>query len=318
MNEKQIAEQLRRLASEPVSDQHDPWPSIRTRMMRSSARARRGGEAPRGLWRLGAVAAALFVMVVGGISLLEAARPRPATAAEILNRMQLEAQGAAISGPMEADCREPLPNPTELTDRVGQILGISGERVRQAMRIKFFVNPAGRAPANGGFGTAPIAVAPAGGPASGAAVPVPGVPVGAPAGVAVTVPGAPGGAPPDAVVFDPIGAIARELGLSSEQVKQAFADPSCPDRFTIPFPGSADEMYRAAAQRLGVAPERLAHAVRSSAAAPPAGAERAPASPDEMIARMAAELGVTPERLRAVLQEAGAGFGERRDFLLPR
>jgi hypothetical protein len=204
--------------------------------------------------------------------------------------MQIEAQGVVMmSDPMAADCQAPPVNPNEMTDRVGQILGVSGERVRQAMRIHVFDYRR--------QGQVFDYRAPGAGPSSSA-----------PGSAGSTFNIEVGGAGP---VADPVNRIAEHLGLSKEQVQQIFSDPSCPDRFMIPFPSAhTNEWYRTAAQRLGVTPERLAGAVRAIAPAPP-GMERATVTADERIARIASELGVTPEQFRSALQQAGASFGAR-------
>src|SRR6185503_15874701 len=57
------------------------------------------------------------------------------TAAEVLSRMEMEAKPFTI-GIGTSDCLpvKDLPSPTDLTDRIGRSLGVSGERVREAMR----------------------------------------------------------------------------------------------------------------------------------------------------------------------------------------
>jgi hypothetical protein len=274
MKEKEIARLVRRLADEPAIDRQDPWPEIRARVRQDRWQPRGTMMSVRRLSRAAlGFAVAVLVLTVGGAAIYEAARPPSATAGEMLTRMQVEAQdGMSMAGPMDLACEPVGPNPTEVTDRVGQILGVSGDRVRQAMRIQMVRGPSG-------------------------------------------APGAPGGAS----LPDPMGNLARELGVNREQLHQAFADPACPERVMIPFPGSQSAQYQRAAQRLGVSPERLAQAVRATAPLGPPGLERAPLSPDEMITRIASELGVTPEQFRSALQQAGGGSGARGgDFLLPR
>jgi hypothetical protein len=150
----------------------------------------------------------------------------------------------------------------------------------------------------------------------------PGAPAGAGGQAGVPVPAG------DAVYVngplpDPMARLAERLGVSREQVHQAFADPACPERFMIRFPGSASEpQYQVAAQRLGITAQQLVDAVRATAPMPPPGAPgvgQAPISPDQMIQRIASELGVTPEQFRAALEQAGGNPGSRGpDFLLPR
>jgi hypothetical protein len=310
MKEPQIDKLLQQLADEPASDRQDPWPSIRARAAQGRGQRRLSPVSVRRLSWACAAAAAVLLLAVGGAAIFDTARPRSATAAEILDRMQIEAQGVVMmSDPMAADCQAPPVNPNEMTDRVGQILGVSGDRVRQAMRMQVFdyrvqgqvfdYRRQGqvfdyRAPGAGASSSAP------GSPGSTFNIEV------APRSAGSTFNIEVGGAGP---VADPVNRIAEHLGLSKEQVQQVFSDPSCPDRFMIPFPSAhTNEWYRTAAQRLGVTPERLAGAVRATAPAPP-GMERAPVSADERIARIASELGVTPEQFRSALQQAGASFG---------
>ncbi len=307
MNEREIRQLLQRLAAEHVDDQRDPWPAIRARLIQQNARRSAGRRVlPRLAW--GAAAAAVLVVALAGAAILDPTRPRPATAAEILDRMQYEAQGGAMVGSQGSGGCEPIVNPTELTDRVGQILGVSGERVRQAMRVQM-------------FRVAPPAGAPAPGPGN-EAIYVP-LPSGAPAGAGpqadATVPVG------DAIYVngplpDPMARLAERLGVSREQLQQAFADPACPERVMIPFPGSINSpQYQRAAQRLGITAQQLVDAVRATAPLPPPGVEGAPASPEQMIQRIASELGVTPEQFRAALEQAGGSAGNRGpDFLLPR
>ncbi len=312
MNERNIGQLLRQLAAEPATDRHDPWPAIRARLPRRHPPRSAGlRSVPRLAW--GAAAAAVVIVAIGGAAVLDAARPKSATAAEILDRMQYEAQGSVMmASDSAADC-EPIVNPTELTDRVGQILGVSGDRVREAMRIQTIqvAPPPGASGGPGaGFGIEPIAVS-IGGPAAAGAAPQAGVPV--PAGVALE-----GRGP----LPDPMARLSERLGVSREQIHQAFADPACPARIMIPFPGSSsDAQYQRAAQRLGITAQQLADAGRATAPlAPPGvpGTERAPVSPDQLIQRIATELGVTPEQFRAALAQAGGSAGSRGpDFFLP-
>ncbi len=298
MNEHNVDRLMQQLAAEPTPERRDPWPAIRARITRREPPRSAGIRAvPRLAW--GAAAAAVVVVAISGASLLAAARPQSATAAEILDRMQLEAQGGVMATSESSGACEPIMNPTDLTDRVGQLLGVSGERVRQAMRIQTFrVAPPPGAPAGAlpaaGSDTFQIPVP----PPSGGGLPAQGnVLYGV--GEAVQQPGP---------LPDPMARLAERLGVSRERVQQAFADPSCPERIMIRFPGSVDDpQYQRAAQQLGVTPRQLVDAVRATAPMPPPGGEGAPVSPDQMIQRIASELGVTPDQLRSALQQAAGG-----------
>ncbi len=312
MNERDTAKLLQQLAEEPATDRRDPWPAIRARLtQRHPPRSAGVRTVPRLAW--GAMAAAVVVVAIGGSAVLDAARPRSVTAAEILDRMQIEVQGGVMTSSESTGGCEPIVNPTELTDRVGQILGVSGERVRQAMQLRTIRV----APPGGGSGAPP--------PAAGSE------PVRIPFEAGAPAPGA-AGAQGNVMFFggeanqvtgplpDPMGRLAQQLGVSVEQVRQAFADPTCPDRFMIRFPGSAtDPQYVQAAQKLGITAQQLVDAVRATAPLPPPGVDRAALSPDQMMQRIASELGVTPEQFRAALEQAGGSPGTRGpDFLLPR
>jgi hypothetical protein len=130
------------------------------------------------------------------------------------------------------------PNATDMSERLGQILGISGDRVREAMRQTIAAD-----------------------------------------------------LPP----VDPLGRIATQLGVTRDQVQEAFGDPSCPGMFVIKLNASPADLSGPAA-KLAVTPERLAAAL--AAAAPPM-----PPSIDSTINRLAQNLGVSPEQVRSALAQ---------------
>jgi len=131
-----------------------------------------------------------------------------------------------------------MPNAAELSDRLGQSLGLSGEQVRDAMRqtVSALPRPA-----------------------------------------------------------DPLSQIATQLGVTTDQVREAFSDPACPGRVLIRLNASPSDLA-GPAQRLGISPERLASLLV-------AGTPPTPPNFDEILNRFAQNLGVTPERLRGALDQ---------------
>jgi hypothetical protein len=293
MTDQHLQTLLRRLAGEPAQTTTNPWPRIRARIdgRRSS---------PRALVYRAALGAATLLLLLGGAAILLVNRTETATAAEILNRMELESKPFVIGLGTTQCLPEPgglpgageLPTPTELTDRVGRILGVSGERVRAAMR-------------EAGPSTVGVQARVPAAPASGGAA---GVSAAAPAGAGVVA-----GAP----VEDPIQRIARDLGLPTETVRAAFANPDCPKQIMLPAPGDTARLARSA-QVLAVSPDRLA-AVLAAALPPlpPAGASADVVAPTDAMRRIADRLGVTPARLEAAMKEAaGIRAGDNVKFFV--
>jgi hypothetical protein len=240
-------------------------------------------------------------VLVGGVALsaaLFAARAQPVSAADVLGQLQAEAlsvtvagagpcgapagaSGLHVSGEIVLDQREAsagpttIASPTELSDRLAQALGVSGDRVREAML----------------------------------------------ATVRDTLPAS---LPPD-----PMTGIAKELGVSREQVCAAFIEshlsgvmvtsdvvsrsgapanqaagpvvvpPDGKNVINLSTP-SAEELS-GPAQRLGVSPDRLAAAFRQAAASLPT--PPPPPSPDEIIRRFAQHLGMKEDKVRAAFTQ---------------
>jgi hypothetical protein len=237
-------------------------------------------------------------------------RPQPASASEVLDKLQAEAISGMVSAPAPG-CGAPpdrgaqsaggviafqtgpangptgpsaptgpttLTNPNELSDKLATVLGVSGDRVRAAM----------------------LATVRADLPAS---------------------------LPPD-----PMDAIASQLGVSREAVCAAFLDgqgaitgfrvsnggpgESGPaslhtDANMINLNAVTADQLKDQARKLGVSPDRLAAAVKAAVA--PLLAQPEPPklpSPDEIIHQFAVNLGLPEDRVRAAIQrvEGSNGF----------
>ncbi len=139
MNEPHLPRLLRQLATEPAVDREDPWPAVERRLAaRRSARSRPLAllapvRSSRRRLAAAVVGACAALLVVGGGTMLLWDRPQPASAA-VLGLLQVEALGDASVGTQNSACGHVAGTGTELTDRLGQQLGMSGDRVRAAIR----------------------------------------------------------------------------------------------------------------------------------------------------------------------------------------
>jgi hypothetical protein len=292
-------------------------PALREAMQRPTARAEFAASLRsqleslpahgrgRRLWIVpGRAWAALAAVVVVGLGASTAAlfmiRPEPASAAAI-EQLQSEAVGSlstsrgpcadmpagsgagvtianasdgeqAGAGRLQVQGPQTL-SPTDVSDKLAQALGVSGDKVRQAMVDTMRAEM-------------------------------------------------PASLPPD-----PIDGIAKNLGLSRQQVCAAFVDgQSGTVGFSVRRAGGSqggnvttrDQVYlgstvfdpstvtaqelAAPAQRLGVSPDRLLAAVKASIPAqmpePPA-----PPSKEEIINRFAANLGMSPDKVSAAITQ---------------
>jgi hypothetical protein len=259
---------------------------------------------PRPLWP--AFAAALAVAMTLGAVVL-AYRPQTVSAEEAVQQLQTEAvgmlaagAGACTDGPGTAGFAISqavgAPDPTgkvtssggpglgstELSDRLAQVLGVSGDRVRQAMLDTVRADM-------------------------------------------------PTNLPPD-----PMAAIAKQLGVSREQVCAAFFDGQTPGAIAIsggfakdgPLPppapplsgtptapriqiggpnaidlttATADQLS-GPAQRLGVSSDRLLAAVRAAVPSVLPTPPKLP-NPDEIIDRFAQNLGMSSDKVRAAITQ---------------
>jgi len=299
MNPSNLGDQLRVLAAEPAKDVTDPWPEIHRRV--SGAQRRRAGgllKFPVRAWATGAVAVLVVGLGVGGATFANQAQT--ARAAEAVYQLQVE---AATSSPVPGPCAAPnAPKPSaaggtiafagvgdpsgagpvtvadanQLSDKLAQALGVSGDRVRQAMRETVSAD-------------------------------------------------LPSGPPPD-----PLAGIAKQLGVSTEQVCNAFSNPQstgvmvsgsvAEGKYVTTGGGSgpnvvltingtqinldsetADQLS-GPAQKLGVSPERLVAAIKASVPAPPP-LPSSPPDPDDVINRFANKLGMSPDKVRAAITQ---------------
>ena len=257
-----------------------------------------------------AIAATVVGAMVVGVALF-AYQPQTVNASDVLGELQNEAisvQGFAPGpgcGPAGAQkatgggviavqtgiASEPsgpvtVSNASDLSDRLGAALGVSGDRVREAML----------------------------------------------ATMKSTMPPMPA---------DPMELIAKQLGVSTEQVCTAFASSSATSGdvgFSVSAgkPGqdngpvtaiglngrsainldtvTADDLKEPAA-KLGVSPERLVAAVKAAApSTPPA----APPSPDALIRSLAQNLGMSEDKVRAAITQVEGKNGFYFAVPLPR
>ena len=300
MNRSDLAASLRVLAAETANDATDPWPEIRHRVSRSQ-RSRADGvlTLPARAWATGA-AAVLVVGVSVGVAVF-ANQAQTASASETLYQLQVE---AVTSRPVPGPCAPPAgPEPppaggtiafgggkatsgpetissadaAQLSDKLAQALGVSGDRVREAMR-------------------------------------------------ATLAPELPSGPPPD-----PIAGIARQLGVSTEQVCEAFSNPGATgvmvsgsvaadaqhvttgggsgpsvvfniNGTAINLDSETADQLNGPAQKLGVSPERLLAAIKAAVPSP-APLPAAPPNPDDIINRLAKNLGMSPGKVRAAITQ---------------
>lgn len=290
------------LAAEPANDVADPWPEIRRKVSLAQRSPRlKLLKSPVRAWATG-VAAALVVGLSVGVTVFanQVQTANAATTAEAVYQLQTE---VASSGP-GVPCGEPMQPPkaagvntiafgggaeasgpgsvsisdaNQLSDKLAQALGVSGDRVREAMRQAVSAE-------------------------------------------------LPSGPPPD-----PLAGIARELGVSTEQVCNAFATAtpaasgpvvsisgSDSKRLTTGGPHmsavlningtpinldseTADQLS-GPAHKLGVSPERLLAAIRAAVPAPPP-LPATPPNTDDIINRFAKNLGMSPDKVRAAITQ---------------
>jgi hypothetical protein len=254
-----------------------------------------------------ALAATLVgVVVVGGA--VFANRPQPVSAANVLDQLQAEAYGVMQDGggpcPRPGDARTgvgavmiqaPAPgsgkaagpgagpvtaaNANELSDKLASALGISGDRVRQAMVATVRADMG----------------------------PMPPDPM---ASIARQL----GKTPEEvcAAFFDPAQSggdqqIVRETATSAGSGGQ---DPRTEAELrvagkVIDLNNPTPEQLNAPAQRLSVTPEQLRAAIRASLPSTP---PPPPPSEDQIIARLASNLGISEDKVRAaIMQVEGSG-----------
>jgi hypothetical protein len=258
--------------------------------------------------RVWAGLAAIVVIGVASSVALMASRPQPASAEEVMSQVQAEAvtMMATTGGPCgkpagggdmayaitRSTGGEPIAgaagpstlqgsqtvSPTDLSDKLAAALGVSGDQVRQAM-------------------------------------------------VNTLKSQMPSSLPPD-----PIVDIANQLGLPSQQVCDALFDPNngvggfvvrrasgggtqnlqtsdqihvstAPDaKAPLDLDTATPEQLAGPARTLGVAPERLAAAVRATLSKPMP-TPPAPPSEDEIVSRFAQNLGMSTDKVKAAITQ---------------
>ena len=297
MKQSNLAVWLRVLASEPERDATDPWPAIQQRVVH--IQRSRSGESRIFKFPSRAVVTGTAAILVAGLAIgvaVFANQAQTASASEAFQRLEAEATSAAstpgpcgggklasaatggvvaMAGGVDANPKAPALTSTDasqLSDKLAQALGVSGDRVRQAMRQTL-------------------------------------------------APDLPSGPPPD-----PIAGIARQLGMSTDQVCAAFANPNAQDGSSVSVgrqvtTGGAKRgavlyingteidlesetagQLSAPAQKLGVSPDRLLSAIKAAVPAPPSPPPNLP-SKDELINRFAQNLGMSPDKVRAAMTQ---------------
>ena len=278
MHNAELARLLGQLTTDPSPDPTDLWPVVERRVARRRRRTAR---------RLRPLLAGATVLVVAATALSAALflnRPQPVSAAEVLDQVQTEALQASTdagacgreSGAKTGTGGTAPAQPgaaTELSDRLAQALGVSGDRMRQAMLETMCADM-------------------------------------------------------PQVSWDPMQAIAQQLGVSPEQVSAAFANPQTPGHTAVGLQVSDQDGSRSVklnlngtridvdhidtgqlngpAQQLGVSPDRLAQAIRMAVPAPAELPKQS--SEDEIITRLAQNLGKSPDQVRAAItQVEGSG-----------
>ena len=238
-----------------------------------------------------ALAAVLVVGAVAGTALF-AYRPLTASADEqVLTQVQTEAlgefaaapagcQGAPgpdkLSGP--PDPTQPDTNPTELSDKLAQALGVSGDRVRQAMLDTVRADMPASLP------------------------PDPMTAIAQQLGVSR-----------DQVCsafFDSkvigigfgFGGVAAPGGLPTGGLPaKPPATPAPPQGF-LNLSSATNEQLSGPAQRLGVTPDKLRAAIQAAIPNQPPALPKPP-NPDETINRFAQNLGMSPDRVKAAITQ---------------
>lgn len=258
-----------------------------------------------------ALAATVVGAMVVGVAVF-AYQPQTVNASDVLGELQNEAiglqafapgpgcgaagaqktTGGAVIAVQTGSASEPsgpvtVSNASDLSDRLGAALGVSGDRVREAML----------------------------------------------ATMKTSMPPMPA---------DPMELIAKQLGVSTEQVCTAFAssgEPSPNVGFTVSAgkPGqdangpvtamgvngksainldtvTADDLKEPAA-KLGVSPERLVDAVKAAAPQKPL---PAPPNPDELIHSLAQNLGMSEDKVRTAITQVEGKNGFYFAVPLPR
>jgi hypothetical protein len=269
---------------------------VRARMFHTESRTRPPRPVlrilPQRVWPT--LAATLVgVLVVGAVFVN---RAQPASAADVLDQLQTEAFGAMIEG--EGPCpgmgaphgagstlvigsggtaAGPVTvsnagDPNELSERLAKALGVSGDRVRQAMIATLRADPA--APPE------PIST------------------------IAQQLDKTPSEV--CAALFDPQSAGGDHLVVSaSTQAGTGRPGPRMEAVFNVGGKAinlnsaSADDVS-APAQRLGVTPERLLTAMRATLPSTP---PPPPPSEDEIIKRLAGNLGLSEDQVRAAIKQ---------------
>jgi hypothetical protein len=243
-----------------------------------------------------ALAATLVgVLVVAGVVLTNQARP--VSAADVLDQLQVEAVGAwgeaigqcpgpgaahAAGGTLVVGAGGPgsgpvtSSSPTEMSERLAKALGVSGDRLRQAMIATLQADVAGLPPEPmtaiaQQLGKTPAEVC--------------------------------------AAFFDPQAGGSPQFGVSGSALRVADGRPSTVASVSlggrpINLSSANAEEVREPAQRLGVSPERLLAAIEASIPSTPP----PPLSEDELIQRLASNLGMSQDQVRtAIRQVQGSG-----------
>jgi hypothetical protein len=242
-----------------------------------------------------ALAASLVgLVVVAGVLLTNQARP--VSAADVLDQLQTEAVGAlgevsgqcpspgtphAAGGTLAIQSGGPGGGPvtsvsaTDMSERLAKALGVSGERLRQAMIATLRTDVAALPPdpmtaIAQQLGKTPAEVC--------------------------------------AAFFDPQAGGRPQFGVSGSALSMADGRPSTVASVSlggrpINLRSANAEEVREPAQRLGVSPERLLAAIEASIPSTP------PPSPseDELIQRLASNLGMSQDQVRTAIRQVQGG-----------
>jgi len=270
------------------------------------------GPRPRLTVLRGRVWSAAAAVLVGGVVLgfaLFANRPQPVSAADVVGQLQNEAFGMSVGG--TAGCLGGKPqvtggavvavssagtgapaagpvavgNPNDLSERLAQALGVSGDKVRQAMLATVQAELPGTPPPD------PMA------------------------SIATQL-----GMPRDqvcAAFFDQASSqsvVVTRSVTGSGEVKSSGSGPVV----KIAVPGEtgaidlttvAAEQLSGPAQRLGISPDRLLAAVRAAIPALEAAPTPPLPNPDAIISRFAQNLGMSESKVRAAITQVEGNQG---------
>lgn len=287
--------------------------ALRDELQALPASTPRANGRPR-LWLLPgrAMAGLAAVIVVGLVSsvVLLASRPQPASAAEVLSQVQAEAvtmlstsggpacsetpaNGAATggvafavghgpgdgpAGATGATVTDPVKgSPTDLSDKLAQALGVSGDRVRDAMIATMRAEMPSTLPPD------PFTII----------AQQLGLPREQVCNAFMDGQSGVGGV---GVHFQGAGAPAAQR-QAKDDVRLDGAD----GKPEIDLNTATADQLKGPAQRLGVTPERLATAVHAAAASMPA--PPPPPEEDQIISRFAQNLGLSEDKVRAAIKQ---------------